>query len=156
MGQDNTTWLDHTDLRPTILRLVGLSDDYAHDGRVIIEPLYGWAVPIQVQTHRATWLRLAQTYKQLNAAFGAFGQSTLVVSTRALNSGDGSDDSTYQEFEGNIADWTSTRDTLASQMRSLLEASAFSGMAINTVQARSLIAQGQALIAEVKAAAAAS
>ena len=28
-GPDNTTWSDHTDVRPTILELVGLKDDYA-------------------------------------------------------------------------------------------------------------------------------
>ena len=27
------TWMDHTDLRPTILSLLGLKDDYTHDGR---------------------------------------------------------------------------------------------------------------------------
>jgi arylsulfatase A-like enzyme len=28
---------DHTDLRPTLLSLVGLEDDYDHDGRAIFE-----------------------------------------------------------------------------------------------------------------------
>jgi len=154
MGQDRTTWTDHTDLRPTILRLVGLEDDYVQDGRAIIEPLFGWAVPTQVQTHRATWLRLAQTYKQLNAPFGQFGMSTLIVSTAALKSGSAGDDSTYVDLEADIASWAATRDSLAGEMRDLLKASAFDGMPINTQQAKSLIAQGQALINEVNAAAA--
>ena len=41
-------------------------------------------------------------------------------------------------------------------MRSLLEASAFNGTPISTQLAKSLIAEGQALIAEVNAAAAGS
>jgi hypothetical protein len=28
---------DHTDIRPTIMALVGLQDDYVHDGRVLFE-----------------------------------------------------------------------------------------------------------------------
>ena len=39
LGQDNSTWTDHTDWRPTILSLVGLDDSYVHDGRVVVEPL---------------------------------------------------------------------------------------------------------------------
>jgi hypothetical protein len=155
MGQDNTTWVDHTDLRPTILRLVGLEDDYVVDGRVIVEPLYAWTLPTELVIHRATWLRLAQTYKQLNAPFGAFGKSTLIVSTAALESGSAADDSTYANLESDIAAWTSTRDALASQMRALLQASAFDGMAIDKQLSKSLIAQGQALINAVNAAAAA-
>ena len=28
-------WVDETDIRPTIMYLTGLRDDYEHDGRVI-------------------------------------------------------------------------------------------------------------------------
>src|SRR5918911_714774 len=38
-GTDTTTWSDHVDLRPTILDLVGLRDDYAHDGRLLTPAL---------------------------------------------------------------------------------------------------------------------
>ena len=31
-GVDSTTWTDHTNLRPTILALTGLKDDYVDDG----------------------------------------------------------------------------------------------------------------------------
>ena len=154
LGQDNTTWTDHTDLRPTILRLVGLEDDYVQDGRVIIEPLYGWASPLEIVGHRSIWLKLAQVYKQLNAPFGAFGQATLIVSTRALKSGSLSDDSVYAALEAQIAGWTSTRDALAAQMRSILNATAFDGAPVNNQQAKSLIGQGEALLGEVAAAAA--
>src|SRR5207237_9233623 len=43
---DSTTWSDHTDVRPTILELVGLNDDYVHDGWVISEILEGYARPL--------------------------------------------------------------------------------------------------------------
>ena len=33
------TWVDETDIRPTLIYLTGLKDDYEHDGRVITEIL---------------------------------------------------------------------------------------------------------------------
>ncbi|HWD56417.1 MAG TPA: hypothetical protein VG346_14925 [Acidimicrobiales bacterium] len=33
------TWVDETDIRPMLMYLTGLRDDYEHDGRVIIEIL---------------------------------------------------------------------------------------------------------------------
>jgi hypothetical protein len=38
-GADSETWTDHTNVRPTILTLLGLKDDYLQDGRVLIEGL---------------------------------------------------------------------------------------------------------------------
>ena len=38
-GETAETFTDHTDVRPTLLYLTGLADDYAHDGRVIVEAL---------------------------------------------------------------------------------------------------------------------
>ena len=38
-GIDSHTWTDHTNLRPTILSLVGLKDDYTEDGHVLVQAL---------------------------------------------------------------------------------------------------------------------
>ena len=38
-GQDDATWSDHTDVRPTMLSLIGLQDSYVHDGRVLTETI---------------------------------------------------------------------------------------------------------------------
>ena len=39
-GEDTSgTWLDETDIRPTLMYLTGLRDDYEHDGRVVSEVL---------------------------------------------------------------------------------------------------------------------
>jgi len=32
-------WTDHTDVRPTMLTLLGLHDDYTADGRTVVQPL---------------------------------------------------------------------------------------------------------------------
>ena len=54
IGVDNSIWSDHTDIRPTILTLVGLKDDYSHDGRALFEDLYSWAIPQSLRAHSAT------------------------------------------------------------------------------------------------------
>jgi len=154
LGQDDLTWADHTDVRPTALSLLGLQDDYIHDGRVIAEPLYDWAVPQTLRAHRETLLRLGAVYKQLNAPFGEFAKHTLVASTRALRSGSSTDDAAYTSIENQIGSLTSARDTLASQIRGALEGAAFDGVALNEQQAKGYIDQAQRLIDQAAALAA--
>src|SRR6202023_3162460 len=91
---DNTTWSDHADIRPTMLSLTGLHDDYTHDGRVLTEDLKTGAVSDREDT-TASYTELAQIYKQLNACVGQFAYSTLRASTKALESGDASNDTFY-------------------------------------------------------------
>ncbi len=150
-GVDNSIWSDHTDIRPTILALLGLNDDYAHAGRVLFEDLYDWAVPQSLRAHRETLIRLAQVYKQINAPVGELGLASLGVSTRALESGISSDDSTYTKLEGQLSSINNQRDALAGQMIALLENAAFNGQSINEQHAKQLITQGQALLDEVNA-----
>ena len=42
---DNVTFADETDYRPTMLSLLGLKDDYQHEGRVLAEEVEPWALP---------------------------------------------------------------------------------------------------------------
>src|SRR5881227_1008226 len=109
---DTTTWSDHTDLRPTMLSLVGLKDDYTHDGRLLSGDLSGYAIPAAVKKSGGNFTQLAATYKQLNASFGTFAMNTLKASTRALASNDAGD-STYNSIESQIQSLTLQRDTLA-------------------------------------------
>jgi hypothetical protein len=145
-GADYTGWTDHTDIRPTMLTLLGLQDDYLTDGRAVVEPLFDWAVPQTLRAHRQTLLRLGAVYKQLMAPFGAFGLETLKASTTALASGDGTDDSTYTDIESQIAELTSNRDKLAGYIRAALNAAEFSGQALDEQQAKGWIDQAQGLI----------
>jgi hypothetical protein len=145
---DDATWADHTDIRPTMLDLVGLSDSYVHDGRVLIDQLNASAVPQSLIAHRETLRRLGEVYKQVNAPFGSFSMSLLTASTRAIKSGSASDDSTYTSVENSISDLTTQRDALASQIRGALDAAAFGGQAINEQQAKGWIDQAQSLISQ--------
>ena len=99
-GIDSQTWTDHTNLRPTILALTGLKDDYQHDGRVLVEALTTGATPAALRSPITT--QLGRIYEQLNAPFGQFGQDTLAASTRAVASGSATDDSEYTRTEAAI------------------------------------------------------
>jgi hypothetical protein len=148
-GVNGQVWSDHTDVRPTMLVLLGLRDDYAHDGRVLSEILHDWTIPQPLRTHRQTLIQLAQVYKELNAPFGELGRNSLVVSTSALES-DSAGDATYTDLESQIVSWTKQRDELTERMGALLEGVAFDGQEIDEQQAKLLIDQGKDLLALVR------
>ncbi len=156
MGDVSNVWTDHADVRPTMLTLLGLEDDYVQDGRALVEPLFDWAVPQTLIAHRETLLRLGAAYKQLNAPFGEFSLETLKASTKALTSGSASDDTTYTSIEGQIQSLTTQRDTLAGQIKAALNSAAFGGKALNEQQAKGYIGQAQSLIDKATALAASS
>jgi hypothetical protein len=147
-GVDSATWSDHTDIRSTMLMLLGLKDDYSHDGRALVEDLTGWAQPPAVKKS-GSFVRLAQMYKQIDACVGQLGLATLAVSTKALESGSSSDDSTYTNLENQLTSISTQRDALAAQMIALLENAEFNGQPFSNQQARQLISQGQALLNSV-------
>jgi hypothetical protein len=143
---DDPTWADHTDVRPTMLALLGLKDSYEHDGRVLLGQLDAWAVPQSLRVHRQTLQRLGEVYKQLNAPFGRFGMDTLAMSTKAVKSGSASDDSTYTNLSASISSFTERRDALAKRMKSLLDDAAFQGEPIKEFEAVILIVEAEILL----------
>jgi hypothetical protein len=143
-------WSDHTDVRPTMLALVGLADDYGHDGRVVTQVLKEDMIPQALRPHLAVAEQLGDTYKQLNAAFGTFAMDTLKASTRALASNDAGD-ATYSSIEGQIQSLTSQRDALASQIKAALDGAAFGGQKLDKQQAQGWIDQANALLAQAHA-----
>jgi hypothetical protein len=142
-GIDAKTWTDHTNLRPTILALTGLHDDYVQDGRVLVEALETKATPHGLVAHRETVRRLGEEYEQLNASFGAFAISTLKASTAALES---TDEAGYARIEDAIASLTKRRDALAGRIEQQLNAAAFGGRALRERQAKEEIESARAII----------
>ena len=53
-SETDDVWTDHTDIRPTMLALLGLKDDYVSDGRVVTEFLKGDATPKSLKAHGKT------------------------------------------------------------------------------------------------------
>src|SRR6202047_663409 len=83
-GITNAVWSDHTDIRPTLLSLLGLKDDYQNQGRVLAEDLQHWALPDGVQDNVGAFTALARAYKRINAPVGELGLASLKISTAAL------------------------------------------------------------------------
>jgi hypothetical protein len=108
---DNATFSDHTDIRPTMLTLVGLTDDYQHEGRALVEEFKGWAQPSAVKKSE-NFVALARVLKQINAPVGPLGLASLHASTVAMESGSDQDDSTYTSIENQLASFTAQRDAL--------------------------------------------
>jgi hypothetical protein len=150
-GIDSSTWLDHANVRPTMLLLSGLKDDYGHDGRVIIEGVEKKALPNTLFEHQKTTLELGAIYAQLNAPFGQFAMDTLTASTRGIRS---TNESVYESIEGSIESLTNQRDALASQIKAAFDGAAFDGQQIKEKQAKAWIAQAQSLLDQAAALAA--
>jgi len=147
---DSSTWSDHTDVRPTMMSLLGLVDDYQHDGRVLVEVLNDGVVPASVgatgSASRNAFVSLAQAYKQINASVGSLGLKTLQASTVALTGNDPGD-VTYTSCTAQINSWVETRNTLAKQMIALLEGAVINGAPVDPTLANGLITQANSLIA---------
>jgi len=146
-GIDYDTWTDETDIRPTILLLTGLQDDYVHDGRVLVEDLHHHALPTAIRDEQ--FQLLAAAYKQLNATLGSYGQQTLRISTEALASGDTSDDSKYQYLENSLSALTAQRDAVAAQIRTALDAAEFKGERLDPRPTFELLWQTQQILWQI-------
>jgi hypothetical protein len=127
-GRDDTVFSDHTDLRPTMLALLGLKDDYVSDGRVLVENLEQHALPDSLGDSLPLYVTLAQAYKQINATKGPVGVNSLVAANRAITS----DDAAYANFLTTIGAITNQRNALASQMITLLDGAAFKNKPITS------------------------
>jgi hypothetical protein len=101
------TWVEETDLRPTLLHLTGLSDDYQSDGRVISQVLRS-----RPSALRATET-LAEAYQQLNSSVGAFATDTLLADSAALAGGSAASDAAYQHEQQQLLRLADARDALA-------------------------------------------
>jgi hypothetical protein len=172
-GVDNVTWSDHTDIRPTIMMLVGLKDDYSHDGRALIEELEEWAIPTAIiaktkdstetasgiakknqnndnndDNNSKSFLKLALMYKQIDAPLGKLSMASLNISTEALKS-NSTGDKTYKDLENQIISFTDERNTLKEKMIVLLENAEFNGKPVDEKEAQTLVDQAKDLLHRV-------
>jgi hypothetical protein len=145
LGTDSTTWADETDIRPTMLALVGLKDDYQHDGRVLLEDIDPVVLPTSITADRSGLTQLGAVYKQLNADVGRFDLATLAISTTGMES-DTPQDSAFRRLDAQLQQLRTERDSTASQMKTLLDAAAFGGQTANIGNLQELISRGNALL----------
>jgi hypothetical protein len=145
LGRDDRVFSDHTDLRPTMMALAGLKDDYDHDGRVLIEFLDDNALPRSLRRNE-NFLELAQVYKQLNAPLGSVGLNSLRFANRSILG----DDTAYGKFLTTIADVTAQRNALAAEIKPLLIGAAFNNQPIDEHQEDQLVRRARKLIDKVE------
>jgi hypothetical protein len=141
------TWVDETDIRPTLLYLAGLRDDYQTDGRVISQIL---SAPDRALRDPAV-TALGACYKQLNASVGQFGGATLAASTSAVESSTPGD-ARYIAVNQALTGLDHARDALAGRIKTELSAAAFGDQPVRgafgqAVACRALIAAAQHLAA---------
>jgi hypothetical protein len=139
------TWIDETDIRPTLLYLAGLKDDYGHDGRLITELV---AHP-DAALGQPGVTALGACYKQLNSSVGEFGTATLQAATAAIESSSPGDAS-YLHTGTALSVLARARDRLAGQIKGELDAAAFAdtpvhGAAGQTLACRVLIGSAEHL-----------
>ncbi len=121
------TWVEETDIRPTMLYLAGLKDDYQSDGHVITQAL---ASPSAALTATK---ELAASYDQINSSVGQFGTDTLIAETKALASGSSSSDSAYAREQLELRVLAASRDALAGKVKTMLSGAA-AGHAPNRIE----------------------
>jgi len=116
------TWIDETDIRPTLMYLTGLKDDYQADGAVVTQLLShaGGALGSPAVT------ALGACYKQLNSSVGEFGTATLQAATKAIES-TSQGDRTYTAVDRALTVLDQARDRLSGRVKAELEAAAFDG-----------------------------
>src|SRR5262249_1049073 len=141
-GIENTLFSDHTDIRPTMLALLGMSDSYIQDGRVLIEKFDQKTQNAVLQNERETYVRLARAFKQINAPVGELGLKTLAQATAATSG----DDAGYASWLTFIGDLTSTRDALVADIKQALNGAIFAGKKLDGGQAQQLIHRAEQLL----------
>jgi len=130
------TWVDETDIRPTLMYLTGLTDDYEHDGRVISEILSSPNHALSAPGVTA----LGACYKQLNSSVGQFGNFTLQASTKAVESSTGAD-AEYKVVNQALTGLNLLRDSLALKIKAELEAAAFGNTPVAGAQLQTTLCQ---------------
>ena len=143
LGRFGEIFTDHTDIRPTLIGLAGLKDDYSHDGRMLFEVLKDDAIPDAVRDQQFLLSSLASALKDINAPRGLLGRKTLTgIATHAVEA----DDATYAALDERINDITRARNGIANEMLAMLEGAEFQRTPVDPVRAAELILEARLLL----------
>jgi hypothetical protein len=112
-------WTDETDVRPTLMYLTGLKDDYTTDGRVISQIL-------DDKDGLGSLTELGACYKQLNSSVGDFAAATLIADTTAASSST-TGDALFLQTDTKLRALEVVRDDLAITIKNALQATEFDG-----------------------------
>jgi arylsulfatase A-like enzyme len=146
LGRNDEVFTDHADVRPTIMALLGLTDDYVHEGRVVAEWMHQSALPDGIRDARENFIELASVFKQLDAPVGELGRASLVWSNRSVTG----TNKAYASYLKEIADITEDRNELAGKIKTVLDAAAFHHQPVDEGAEDGLGHRAQALIDKVR------
>ena len=146
LGRHDAVFSDHTDVRPTMLALLGLKDSYMHDGRVLSEWIARTALPSGIRQGQENFVELAEVYKQLNAPLGELGRASMEYANRSITDVD----TAYARYLSKISDITNRRNSLASDIKTALDAAAFGNRPVDERSEDGLGHRARALIDQVK------
>jgi hypothetical protein len=146
LGRNDEVFTDHADVRPTVMALLGLTDDYVHEGRVVAEWINERALPDGISDARENFIELAEAYKQLNAPLGRLGRASLVWSNRSATS----TDKIYARYLKEIGDVVEDRDELAGKIKTVLNNAAFHDRPVDEGAEDGLGQRARALIDQVE------
>ena len=162
LGETSSVWTDHTDARPTMMTVLGLSDDYNWDGAAIAQIIGSahsgrgrWghgqsALPRTIRLDERDYEDLTAAYQQLDAPFGEFGLGTLDADTAALAGGSSADDGAYEDAEAQLQACENQRSALVSQIQPVIEAAETGRAPVSSWEAHSLVGRAQRLIDDAK------
>jgi hypothetical protein len=150
LGQTGSIWTDHTDVRPTMLSVLGLSSDYVPDGRLVAQVVAPAALPAGVRANLALYVGLTGIYKQLNAPFGEFARASEKISTKAVQT-TSPGDAVYNAWDGQLRGCGEARNAVADAIKVLLDRASFAGAALDAGRAMKLIDASTRLIDQIKA-----
>jgi len=142
-GQRSDIWSDQTDIRPTVLSLLSLSDSYRSDGRLLTEFLSADALPATVRA-ASDFTHFATLYKDLNAPLGSVGRDSLIATTQATRL---EADHAYDHAFAALSAYAQRRARIASQIQAMLDDTSFHNIPFNSAQASALSREAEGLIA---------
>jgi arylsulfatase A-like enzyme len=146
LGRHDEVFTDHADVRPTLMSLLGLTDDYVHEGRVVAEFMNDNALPSGIRKDRENFVELAKVFKQLNAPKGELGRASLVWANRSVTA----TDNVYAGYLKEIGKITADRDELAVQIKTVLNNAAFHSQRVGEGDEDGLGHRARSLIDRVK------
>jgi hypothetical protein len=145
VGVTGAVWSDHTDIRPTLMLLTNLKDDYTHDGRILHEVLNTNRLPSVIASQQSLFQSLVTSYKAIQAPVGQFGLGVIQLSTTAVLSSNGA----YAAEEKQITQLGKQRDMVANQMQKMIEDAEFHNKPLDSTSVNWLVGEAQTLLNSV-------
>lgn len=149
-GETGAVWTDHTDVRPTLLTLLGLHDDYATDGATVAQLLTPQAQPRTIREDERPYDEVESALKQVDAPFGQFGLDTLNADTHAMSTDPATQEPFYQGMDAQLQSCESAREDLVGQIQAALTKAENGVSPIGQYEARMLTSEANWLLQDAR------